>query len=66
MRSSFIVNILQQQNSTWQGTVTWVDENKTQNFRSALELIRLIDSTLETNQPQNNWESPAQALTPGE
>ena len=47
MRQSFIINILQQQNASWQGTITWVDENKTQNFRSALELIRLIDSTLD-------------------
>ena len=47
MRQSFIVNILQQQNASWQGTVTWVEDNKTQSFRSALELIRLIDSTLE-------------------
>jgi len=46
MRQSFIVNILNQQNSTWQGTVTWVDEDRTQSFRSVLELIRLIDSTL--------------------
>ena len=65
MRSSFIVNILQQQNSTWQGTVTWVDENKTQNFRSALELIRLIDSTLETKQTRNDWKDTADP-TPGE
>ena len=47
MRQSFIVNILQLQNASWQGTVTWVEDNKTQSFRSALELIRLIDSTLE-------------------
>ena len=47
MRQCFIINILQQQNASWQGTITWVDENKTQNFRSALELIRLIDSTMD-------------------
>ena len=47
MRQSFIINILQQQNASWQGTITWVDENKTQNFRSALELIRLIESTMD-------------------
>ncbi len=57
MRHSFIVNILQQQNSTWQGTVTWVDENKTQNFRSALELIRLIDSTMADSAPQPDWKT---------
>ncbi|MBQ4577883.1 MAG: hypothetical protein IJA84_02365 [Clostridia bacterium] len=55
MRQSFIVNILQQQNASWQGTVTWVDENKTQSFRSALELIRLIDSTL-TDGSNNDWK----------
>ena len=48
MRQSFIVEISHQQNATWQGTVTWVDKNKTQSFRSALELIRLIDSTMES------------------
>ena len=55
MRQSFIVNILQQQNASWQGTVTWVGENKTQSFRSALELIRLIDSTLGES-PNPEWK----------
>ena len=64
MRHSFIVNILQQQNSTWQGTVTWVDENKTQNFRSALELIRLIDSTMESADTAPDW-NPPQNTDPG-
>ena len=48
MRRSFAINILYQENATWQGTVTWVDENKSQSFRSALELLRLIDSTMDT------------------
>lgn len=47
MKQQFLVDILYKQNSTWQGTVKWVNEKKTQNFRSALELIRLIDSTME-------------------
>ena len=54
MRQSFVINITHQQNSTWQGTVTWVDENKTQSFRSALELIRLIDSTM-NSEPTKVW-----------
>ena len=42
----FVVNILDQQNATWQGTVTWTDGQKTMPFRSALELLHLIDSSL--------------------
>lgn len=46
VKHNFIVQITHQQNATWQGTVTWVDENRSQSFRSALELIRLIDSAV--------------------
>jgi len=44
-KGTFLVRIQYRQNATWQGQVTWVDENKTVPFRSALELIKLIDST---------------------
>lgn len=44
---TFIVKILNKQNSTWQGSVTWVEEQRTQNFRSALELLKMIDGALE-------------------
>ncbi len=43
---SFVIEVKSQENSTWQGTITWVEGKKKENFRSALELIRLIDSTL--------------------
>ena len=46
-RSAFVIRILDRQNATWQGTVTWADRNETQPFRSALELIRMIDSALQ-------------------
>ena len=42
----FIIDILDCQNATWQGTVTWADEQKTASFRSALEMLHLIDSSL--------------------
>lgn len=45
---TFIVKIISQQKSTWQGSVTWVDEQKTQNFRSALELIKMLDEAMGT------------------
>lgn len=56
MRQDFIISISHQQNSTWQGTVTWVNKNKTQTFRSALELIRMIDSTMMSQSPAEKEE----------
>lgn len=46
-RATFLLNIYNRQNATWQGTVTWVDKNEKQQFRSALELIKLIESALD-------------------
>ncbi len=47
VKSTFIVKIINNQNSTWQGSITWVEEQKTQNFRSALEMIKMIDGVLD-------------------
>ena len=41
--------IMDQQNGTWQGSVTWVEEQREQHFRSALELLKLIDGALDNN-----------------
>jgi hypothetical protein len=41
--STFLVKIKYRQNSSWQGNVQWVETGKTQNFKSCLELIRLMD-----------------------
>lgn len=40
-----LITILNRQNATWQGTVTFIETNQTKPFRSVLELIKLIDST---------------------
>ncbi len=45
-QGTFIVQVKYRQNSTWQGQVNWADKNKTVYFRSALELIKLIDNAL--------------------
>lgn len=42
----FVIHIEQCENATWQGSVLWTEKNVTQQFRSALELIKLIDSAL--------------------
>lgn len=49
-KKTFIVDILDCQNDTWQGSLSWVQGNKKKNFRSALELIKLIDSAVEDNE----------------
>lgn len=48
MQKTFLVNIMYEQNASWQGSIDWICENdtKSQYFRSAMELIRLIDSTM--------------------
>ena len=42
-KTTFIVNVQYRQNATWQGTITWVEENRTQHFRSALEMLKLME-----------------------
>lgn len=42
-----MVHINSLENATWQGQVTWLDEKETKNFRSLLELIKLMDTALE-------------------
>lgn len=44
--ATFVVRVLYRQHASWQGEVTWVDEEKKEYFRSALELVRLIDGAL--------------------
>ena len=52
-QGTFIIKIMSTQNSTWQGNVTWVEQNKVQNFRSALELMKMLDAAIS----ENNGES---------
>ena len=42
----FIVNIQGCQNATWQGFLTNADDNKTIPFRSALELLKLMNEAV--------------------
>ncbi len=44
--NTFIIKVYREEYSTWQGTFTWADERKTQSFKSALELIRLMDEAI--------------------
>lgn len=54
---TFVVQILFRRNASWQGTITWLDKKQTQNFRSVLELIVLMDSALEETK-FSQWQCP--------
>lgn len=44
---TFIIEVHETENATWQGEIIWANEKRRQYFRSALELIRLMDSVLD-------------------
>ncbi|MBO5565044.1 MAG: hypothetical protein J5935_05460 [Lachnospiraceae bacterium] len=46
-KGTFIVKIQRRENFTWQGEVTWVEKKETKFFRSALELLKMIDGATE-------------------
>ena len=48
---TFILNIYNRQNATWQG---WVEKKEKQQFRSALELLKLIESALDEEEGENH------------
>lgn len=58
-KGTFIIKVEQRQHSSWQGRVTWVEEGKTENFRSTLELLKMIDGALDdkTEATQNQEKS---------
>lgn len=47
-QGKFIIDVKYMEHSTWQGEVIWVDKGKKCCFRSALELIKIIDHTLDS------------------
>lgn len=46
---TFAVRVIFRQNSSWQGSVCWLERNIEESFRSALELLLLMDSALREN-----------------
>ena len=57
---TFIVRVQHRQNSSWQGRITWMEKDKTVQFRSVWEMIKLIESAVDLvsepeNQPEEAW-----------
>ena len=58
---TFIVRVQHRQNSSWQGRITWMEEDKTVQFRSVWEMIKLIESAVDlVSEPE---ETPEEAWT---
>lgn len=55
-KGTFVVHVYHCENATWQGEVVWAEQNRTQKFRSALELLKLMDSALEEPEKQEEQE----------
>ena len=49
--ATFKVKVLFRQGASWQGRVCWTGSKEEMSFRSALELIKLIDSALPQPEP---------------
>ena len=43
---TFILKILDRQNSTWQGEVYWVEAQRLHRFSSTLDFIKILDGSL--------------------
>lgn len=56
---SFIVRLQHRQNSSWQGTLTWMERDKTVHFRSIWEMIKLVESALNENGSMENSSEPS-------
>ncbi len=45
---TFIVRVQHRQNSSWQGRITWMEQDKTISFRSVWEMVKLIENAVDT------------------
>ncbi|WP_300026630.1 hypothetical protein [Oscillibacter sp.] len=54
--ATFAVRVLFRQNASWQGSVTWLEGNREESFRSVLELVLLLDSALNTAAKEENQQ----------
>lgn len=53
-KATFIVHVQYRQNATWQGNVMWAETQQSSSFRSALELLKLIDSALDVREKEGD------------
>ena len=49
-KGTFVVHVRYKENATWQGEVVWAEKNESLKFRSALELFKIMDGALNTEE----------------
>jgi len=60
MSTSFDVTVCFTQNATWQGRIHWVERNQRQTFRSALEMLKLMNEAVSERMDNGDpvsWDS---------
>jgi len=45
-KCTFEISVKFRQNATWQGQILWAEKNHRKNFRSVLEMLKLMDDAL--------------------
>jgi len=50
--ATFLLHVQYHQNTTWQGTVEWLESKRKMPFRSTLELIQLIEQVVGAVKPE--------------
>ena len=58
-KCTFEISVKFRQNATWQGTILWIEKNLKQNFRSVLEMLKLMDEALADSSEETataTWE----------
>jgi len=58
-KCTFEIAVRFRQNATWQGQIYWAEKNMKQNFRSVLEMLKLMDEAISEADGESNqveWE----------
>ena len=56
---TFIIRVQHRQNSSWQGRITWMEADKTIQFRSAWEMIKLIENAVDIVSVSEEGDEPS-------
>ena len=58
IKCTFEISVRFRQNATWQGQILWAEKNVKQNFRSALEMLKLMDEAISEGEEDSlTWDT---------